>query len=142
MDLYYVIMAFAIAISLFLLTFSTHISLQFNAQVSWTKLFQKDTKTQDTELEIILNEFDIENPYIVKQQQPGLNDGKMLKTLFKNGKFAKMVYNIEEIPITKNVLQNDVVIFVTKMMEYQFRTLQLLIEALIQFLLENVKKSV
>ena len=60
----------------------------------------------------------------------------MLKTLFKNGKFAKMVYNIEEIPITQNVLQNDVVIFVTKMMEDQFRTLQLLIEALVQFLLE------
>ena len=132
-------MAFAIATLLFLLSFSTHISLQFNAQVSWTKIFQKDTKTQDTDLEIILNEFDIENPYIVKLQ-PGLNDGKMFKTLFKNGKFAKMVYNIEEIPITKNVLQNDVVIFVTKMMEYQFRTLQLLIEALVQFLLEKCKK--
>ena len=61
----------------------------------------------------------------------GLNDGKMLKTLFKNDKFAQMVYNIEEIPITKNVLQNDVVIFVTtKMMGNQFQTLQLLIEAL------------
>ena len=127
-----IIMAIAIATLLFLVSFTTQMSLQFNSQISWTKiLFQKDAKIQDTELEILLKEFDIENPYIVKQK-PALNDGKMLKTLFRNDKFAKMVYNIEEIPVTQNnILQNNLVIFVTKMMVTQFQiTLQLLIEAL------------
>ena len=73
-------MAFAIATLLFLLSFSTHISLQFNAQISWTNLFQKDAKPQDTELEILLKKFDIENPYIVKQ--PGLNLDAISEILF------------------------------------------------------------
>ena len=73
-------MAFAIATLLFLLSFSTHISLQFNA-LSWTKLFQKDAKPQDTELEILLKKFDIQNPYIVKQQ-PGLNLDAISEILF------------------------------------------------------------
>ena len=127
-----IIMAFAIATLLFLVSFTTQMSLQFNSQISWTKiLFQKDAKIQDTELEILLKEFDIENPYIVKQK-PSLNDGKMFKLLFKNDKFAKMVYNIEEIPVTQNnMLQNNLVIFVTTLMVTQFQiTLQLLIQAL------------
>ena len=76
-------MAFAIATLLFLLSFSTHISLQFNAKISWTHLFQKDAKPQDTELEILLKKFDIQNPYIVKQQ-PGLNLDAISEILFSS----------------------------------------------------------
>ena len=69
---------------------------------------QKLKNDEQSELQIILEEFEFDNPYIVKSIN--FVEVKLLKAFFKNNKLVRICKNIHEIPnSTKEIIQKALV---------------------------------